>query len=136
MIGVSVGPFAFDATRLAAVAGIVAFLIATEVAARRGHPGVNRWGFRALLGWIIGARAGFVAAHAGDFAAAPLEALMLWQGGFSASAGWLAAAAVLALAAWRGPRGTVLPLIMAGALAGAVHLAALAAVPRPAGRCR
>lgn len=136
MNAVSIGPFAFDASRLAAVAAIGLFLAIAAIAARRSrHPGgglaVEAWAGWAVLAWILGARLGFVLTNAGDFAAAPLDALKLWQGGFSARAGWAAAGVTLAAALLRG-RGAVLrPLLIAAAVTAVAHQAVTAALPRP-----
>ncbi|MCZ0963642.1 TlpA family protein disulfide reductase [Paracoccus benzoatiresistens] len=135
MNAVSIGPFVFDASRLAAVATILLFLTATTIAGRRkrnpDHSGaVEAWAGWAVLAWILGARLGFVLTHASDFAAAPLDALKLWQGGFSARAGWIAAGAALLVAMLKG-RGAVLrPLLIAAALTAATHQAIIAALPR------
>ena len=136
MNAVSLGPFVFDASRLAAIAAVLLFLTVSKIAARRkrqkGHAhAIEAWAGWAVLAWILGARLGFVLTHADDFAAAPLDALKLWQGGFSARAGWIAAGAVLAGAFLKG-RGAVLrPLLVAAALTAMAHQAITAALPRP-----
>lgn len=136
MTAVALGPFVFDASRLAAIAAVLVFLTASKIAARTnrhaGHAGaVEAWAGWAVLSWVLGARLGFVLSHASDFAAAPLDALKLWQGGFSARAGWIAAGAALAVAFLKG-RGPVLrPLLVAAALTALAHQAITAALPRP-----
>ncbi|QIR84936.1 TlpA disulfide reductase family protein [Paracoccus sp. AK26] len=136
MNAVSLGPFVFDASRLAAVAAVLLFLTASRIAARTkrhaGHAGaVEAWAGWAVLAWILGARLGFVLAHADNFTAAPLDALKLWQGGFSARAGWIAAGAALGVAALKG-RGAVLrPLLIAAAITAVAHQTITAALPRP-----
>lgn len=135
MNAVSLGPFAFDAVRLAAGVAIGLFLLVVAIAARRRPADQRRaaeaWAGWAVLAWIVGARIGFVLTHRGDFADAPLDALKLWQGGFSAWAGWVAAGIVLAVALMRG-RGAVLrPLLIAGAVTAIAHQAVTSALPRP-----
>jgi thiol-disulfide isomerase/thioredoxin len=136
MNAASIGPFVFDASRLAAIAAFLVFLIASTIAARRrrhaGHArAVEAWAGWAVLTWILGARLGFVLTHGSDFAAAPLDAVKLWQGGFSARAGWAAAGVVLVIALLKG-RGAVLrPLLIAAALTAVTHQAITAALPRP-----
>ncbi|WP_347140385.1 TlpA disulfide reductase family protein [Paracoccus sp. SSK6] len=136
MNAVALGPFVFDASRLAAIVAVLLFLAVSKIAARTkryaGHAGaVEAWAGWAILAWILGARLGFVLSHASDFAAAPLDALKLWQGGYSARAGWIAAGAVLAVAFLKG-RGAVLrPLLVAAALTAMAHQAITAALPRP-----
>ncbi|TBN37520.1 TlpA family protein disulfide reductase [Paracoccus subflavus] len=136
MNAVSIGPFVFDASRLAAVAAIGLFLAVSAIAVRLGRQRgqgrtVEAWAGWAVLAWILGARLGFVLTNADDFAGAPLDALKLWQGGFSARAGWAAAGATLAAALLTG-RGAVLrPLLIAAAVTAVAHQAVTAALPRP-----
>lgn len=136
MNAVALGPFVFDASRLAAIAAVLLFLASSTIAARRKRHAAHAraieiWAGWAVLAWILGARLGFVLTHASDFAAAPLDALKLWQGGFSARAGWAASVAVLAVAFLKG-RGAILrPLLIAAALTAVTHQAITAALPRP-----
>lgn len=130
MNAVAIGPFVFDAGRLAAVLALLAFSLLAGLLARK-RAGVEAWASWTVLGWLIGARIGFVALNRGDFAGQPLDALRVWQGGFDARAGWVAAAAVLALALWRAGRKVALPLAVAGLVIGLGHQAALRAMPAP-----
>lgn len=136
MNAVAIGPLVLDGARLAALAGLLAFLAMAEAAARlqrRRLPGdAAGWITAALLAWIVAARIGFVAANWPDFAAHPWDSLMLWQGGYLPAAGWAGGAAVLAVALWRRARAAAAPLMLGAAAAMAVHLAVLAALPRPA----
>ncbi|MFC0199655.1 TlpA disulfide reductase family protein [Paracoccus rhizosphaerae] len=134
MNAISIGPFAFDASRLAAVASILLFLVIMELGARYGRQhqrNLGAWAGWLVLAWILGARAGFVISHWGDFAASPLDAFKLWQGGFSAWAGWLAAGAVLFWALLRGHGAVLRPVLIAVAVAVVAHQAITAALPRP-----
>ncbi|SHM02823.1 Thiol-disulfide isomerase or thioredoxin [Paracoccus solventivorans] len=132
MNAVSIGPLVFDGARFAAVAGLFLFAAATEIAARLQHRDAAQWTGIALLAWILGARAGFVAANWPSFATHPLDALRLWQGGFLPAAGWAAGAAVLLLALLRRQRAAALQLAVGGVAALVAHQAATAALTRPA----
>lgn len=132
MNAVSIGPLVFDGARFAAVAGLFLFAVATEIAARLQHRDAAQWTGSALLAWILGARAGFVAANWPSFATHPLDALKLWQSGFLPAAGWAAGAAVLLLALLRRQRAAALQLAVGGVVALVAHQAATAALTRPA----
>ena len=114
MNAVSIGPFAFDGHRLAAVGSLLLFVVVVEIAARlqrRGHPGeTGRWAGYAVLAWVAGARAGFVLANWPSFAAHPLDIVKLWQGGFLPAAGWAAGIALFLLAMLRDATGVLKPL--------------------------
>lgn len=128
---ISIGPFAFDAGRLTALAAIVLFSVAVSLLSRRGKTGAETWVSLSILIWILGARAGFVLLHPDDFARAPLDVIKLWQGGFSATAGWITGGAVLVLAVVRGRRAVISPLLIAATLAGGSHWAVSATLSRP-----
>ncbi|RDW11744.1 TlpA disulfide reductase family protein [Paracoccus thiocyanatus] len=136
MNAVSIGPLVFDGERFAAVVALLLFFLMTEIVARlqgRNLPGdAARWAGIAALAWIGAARLGFVIAHWSDFAAHPLDALKLWQGGFLSGAGWAGGVAVFLLAALRRARAALAPLALGGAVALAAHLAVLAVQPSPA----
>ena len=132
MNAIALGPFVFEAGRLAAIGAILLFTLIVGLLARRGPKGADSWATWAVLGWIIGARIGFVFTHWGDFAAHPLEALAVWQGGFAPRAGWLAGGAVLLVAALRGRQAVLRPLLIAAAITGVAHQATVAILPRPA----
>ena len=120
MNAVSIGPFAFDGHRLAAIGSLLLFTVAVEVSARlqrRGHSGdTGRWAGFAVLAWVLGARAGFVIANWSSFAANPLDIVKLWQGGFLPAAGWAAGIGVFLVALLRDATGVLKPLAF-GALA-------------------
>ncbi|TJZ89927.1 TlpA family protein disulfide reductase [Paracoccus gahaiensis] len=130
MNAIALGPFVFETGRLAAVLAIILFTMIVRLLARRGPKGADSWAIWAVLGWIIGARIGFVVAHWDDFAAHPLDALAVWQGGFAPRAGWVAGGAVLLVAALRGRRTVLRPLLIAAVLTGSAHQAALSLMPR------
>ena len=132
MNAVSIGPFAFDASRLAAVGSILLFLIAAELAAgygRRKQRSLGPLAGRLVVPWILGARSGFLLSNLDDFSAFPLDAFKLWQGGFSAWAGWLAAGAVLLRTMLRGRNESLRPILIAAAVAIVAHQAITAALP-------
>ncbi|ETX27041.1 TlpA family protein disulfide reductase [Roseivivax isoporae] len=134
---VSLGPLVLDGDRAAALVGIGLFLVAVEIADRVG----GRRGTTAALGphaWlllaacIVAARAGFVAAHAESFAAAPRDALKVWQGGFSLAAGAVGGGVAALVLVRRSPR-RALPLVASAALALGGTAAVSAALPDPRG---
>lgn len=132
MTAVSLGPFVLAGDRLAALIGLAAFVLAVEVAEwrrrRRGDAaGLGRWPMLVVLGWVLAARAGYVAANSAVFAARPLDVLKLWQGGFSATVGGYGAAFVIA-ASTLSARRAVAPLIVAAVLAALVSTGAMLAL--------
>ncbi len=98
MNAVALGPLVFAPDRFAAILAIAAFLIASEILARKVDRGFSDWAWKAVLVFIAGARLGHVVLHAQSFASEPLRALAFWQGGFSIEAGILVA---LAYTGWR-----------------------------------
>lgn len=117
MGGLSFGPFALSADRLAAGATLVALMILTSLLARRSGERLNRWATHAVVAGVVAARAGFVAENLGVFAEAPWSALALWQGGFAWLYGALAVAAVTAGHLLRHPGdGLAAAVVLGGAL--------------------
>lgn len=131
MNAVSLGPLVFDGARFAAVVGLLLFFAVTEIMARLHRGDAARWAGFAVLVWIVAARLGFVAVNWPAFAAHPLDALKLWQGGFLPVAGWVGGVAVL-LAAWRRERGALVPLVLGGVAALVAHQAVTVTLTRPA----
>jgi len=129
---ISIGPLVFDGARFAAVVGLLLFFAVAEIMARLQKSDAARWAGFAVLAWIVAARVGFVAANWPAFAAHPLDALKLWQGGFLPAAGWAGGGAVLLAALLRKVRGVALPLALGGVAALIAHLAVTAALMRPA----
>ncbi len=103
MGALTLGPLVLSLDRAYAGLGFAVLLIGAEWLARRSGPSVAAWGWRAAAIAFVGARLGFVAMHASDFAAAPLSALAFWQGGFAAWWGVAAAAVYTAFEARRTP---------------------------------
>lgn len=132
MNAISIGPLVFDGARFAAVVGLLLFFAVAEIMARLQKSDAARWAGFAVLAWIVAARVGFVAANWPAFAAHPLDALKLWQGGFLPAAGWAGGGAVLLAALLRKVRGVALPLALGGVAALIAHLAVTAALMRPA----
>ncbi|CAD7032113.1 DsbE family thiol:disulfide interchange protein [Pseudorhizobium endolithicum] len=97
MNAVSFGPFAFDAERFAAIAGMVVFLAAASVLAHRVDDRLGRWSSWTAVVGLAAARIGHVLQHAGSFASEPWRVLAVWQGGFSWSGGAAGVAVILVL---------------------------------------
>lgn len=136
MNGVSLGPLVMDASRLAFIAAVFAFLLIAEFrgfgpAARARRQGRSTWAYVVLVAWIIGARVGFVLANSASFAAQPWDMLKLWQGGFAPWAGAVAAAGVIAFAGLR-HRAAFAPLALGAVTAAAVFVAMSNAFSSPA----
>lgn len=136
MNGVSLGPLVMDASRLAFIAAVITFLVIAEfrgfgAAACDRRDSRATWAFAVLIAWIIGARIGFVVTNAASFAAAPWDALKLWQGGFAPWIGAAFAAAMIALASWR-RRAEFVPLSLGAVAAAGVFLAMNSAFTGPA----
>ncbi|MCF3932940.1 TlpA family protein disulfide reductase [Acuticoccus sp. M5D2P5] len=104
MTAVTIGPLVFAGDRLAAVAGIAAFLTAAFVLSLALDRRIASWASGALLAGLLAARLGHVALHYDAFAREPLRAFMVWQGGFSLAAG-LAGLALFTGLTLRRPRG-------------------------------
>ena len=87
MNAVAIGPLVFAPDRFAAILAIAAFLFLNEIFSRKVDQRFSGWGWGATLSFIIGARAGHVVQHGGNFLAEPLRAFYIWQGGFMIEAG-------------------------------------------------
>lgn len=136
MNAVGVGPLVFDGARFAGVVALLLFLGVTEIVARL-QPGklpgdAAKWAGFAVLAWIVSARVGFVIANWPVFAAHPLDALKLWQGGFLPAAGWAGGIAVLLVALLRRAPGAALPLALGGVVALVAHQTVTVTLTRPA----
>ncbi len=124
-----------DASRLAFIAAVIVFLVIAEFrgagpAARQGRHARSTWAFAALAAWIIGARAGFVLANLGSFAANPWDALKLWQGSFAPLIGAAFAGVMIAFAGLR-RKVPVMPLALGAVVAAGVFLAVSSAFSGP-----
>lgn len=87
MNAIAIGPLVFAPDRFAAILAIAAFLLLSEILARKVDQRFSSWAWSATLAFIIGARAGHVIQHGESFLAEPLRALYIWQGGFMIGAG-------------------------------------------------
>lgn len=96
MNAVTIGPLVFAPDRFAAILGIAAFMIVSELLARKVDGRFSDWAWKAVVFFIAGARLGHVVANAEGFVAEPLRALAFWQGGFSVVAGISVASAYTA----------------------------------------
>lgn len=88
---------ALSVERLAAVAAIWLFLLATAWVARRETSKAASVGWLASAAGVVVARLGYVAGNFEAFRVEPLSAVYVWQGGFDFIPGVVTAAAVIAL---------------------------------------
>lgn len=133
---ISLGPLTLALERLFAVLGIIAFLIAAGWINRhrsskneckhddRGESTGEKAIWRVLLIGLIGARLGFVLRNWPAFAAEPLTALYIWQGGFAPFIG-LGCAAITLFLSFRHSR-ALLPMAIAFVSSAAAALIATA----------
>ncbi|ODT09028.1 MAG: redoxin [Kaistia sp. SCN 65-12] len=96
MNAIVLGPLMFAPGRFAAIFAVAAFLIASEVLARKVDRRFSSWGWKAVVAFIVGARLGHVLVHLDGFIAEPLRVFAVWQGGFLVWAGVLLAVAYTA----------------------------------------
>lgn len=82
MNAVSIGPLVFAPDRFAAILAIAAFLVVSEILARKVDARFSRWAWGTTVAFIVGARAGHVIQHLDSFLAEPLRMIYIWQGGF------------------------------------------------------
>lgn len=87
MNAVAIGPFVFAPDRFAAILAIAAFLLLSEILARKVDRRFSSWAWGASISFIVGARIGHVLQHVSSFAAEPVRAFYVWQGGFMIEAG-------------------------------------------------
>ena len=106
MNAITIGPLMLSVDRLVALAGILAFLVVTTIAARRAGASVAPWSTTGLVVGIIAARIAHVVINWSKFAEDPLRAVAFWQGGFFWLAGVLAAL-ILLLVQVRDMRGRI-----------------------------
>ncbi|SIT83255.1 TlpA disulfide reductase family protein [Pontibaca methylaminivorans] len=98
MNAVQIGPLVFASDRLVAIIAVLAFFITAELLARwlrEESRVIHFWSFALVVGWIIGARLGFVLDNFESFRAHPLDALKIWQGGFAPFIGAVAVALIM-----------------------------------------
>jgi thiol-disulfide isomerase/thioredoxin len=93
MNAIAIGPLVFAPDRFAAILAIAAFLIASEILARKVDKRFSGWAWGATVAFVVGARADHVIQHLDSFLAEPVRVIYIWQGGFLIWAG-----VVLALA--------------------------------------
>lgn len=87
MNAVAIGPFVFAPDRFAAILAIAAFLLLSEILARKVDQRFSSWAWGATVAFVVGARVGHVIQHASSFLAEPLRVFYMWQGGFMIEAG-------------------------------------------------
>lgn len=94
---ISLGPIALSIERLAAVAAILLFLLATEWGARGETRKAATIAWFAAAGGLAAARLGYVVGNFEAFRIEPLSAVYVWQGGFALIPGVAAAAVIVTL---------------------------------------
>jgi thiol-disulfide isomerase/thioredoxin len=98
------GPLVISFERALAALGLVTLLLVAALLSRRWKsPPLNDWAFAAAVVSVLGARAAFVVDNLPWYAARPVEAFAIWQGGFDAWWGVAAAALFSLHRAWRLP---------------------------------
>ena len=132
MSGLTLGPFSFSAGLLTTFAAMLAVLVIGKRVARgrASEPETALWLIIAAA--LLAARAFYVFIYAGLYAASPLSALDIRDGGFHLTAGLCAGLATAALLAWRQRDRALALLAGAGAGAAVFGVAALAALAMPA----
>lgn len=135
MNAIALGPLVLDAQRLAAVVGMALLLVGAEIADRRLRRSGGAGGIGALAGylvlvWVLAARLAHVVLNWPAFAAAPLDVLRVWQGGFEPGWGFAVAFVALLLMGWRAPALAV-PLAGVAAVAAMVGQITALALERP-----
>ena len=83
MSAVTIGPFAFSAERLSVLLGLLAFMLVAGVLAGRVDKRFGPWTTVVVLAALAAARLGHVVEYWESFAAEPLRAFAIWQGGVS-----------------------------------------------------
>ena len=131
MSGLTLGPFSFSAGLLTTFAAILAVLFVGKRVARGRASEIETSLWIIIAVALLAARAFYVFIYAGLYAANPLSALDIRDGGFNLTAGLCAGLATAALLAWR-QRERLALLAGAGAGAAVFGLVALAALAMPA----
>lgn len=90
MNGIALGPLVLAADRFAVMLGIMVFIAATAILARRIDQRFDPWSWWALAGGIAAARIGHVVINWNSFAGEPWRMIALWDGGFYWPAGAVA----------------------------------------------
>lgn len=117
---ITLGPLVFSAARAGLVAGALLLLLGGEWLSRRIDRRFWPWVMATLAAALASGRVGYVLNHASTFAAEPLRALAIWDGGLA----WpwaLASAVVMTILVLRRPRWISIGI---GLLSASVALAA------------
>ncbi|MFH1340466.1 MAG: TlpA disulfide reductase family protein [Pseudomonadota bacterium] len=80
---ITLGPLALASDRLAAILGIMVFLVVGSLLAARYDRRLAPWTTTAVLSGLIAARAAHVLFHIDSFMDEPWRVAYVWQGGFS-----------------------------------------------------
>jgi thiol-disulfide isomerase/thioredoxin len=88
MNAIAIGPFVFASGEVAAILGILAFILLTSILARRVDRSIAPWSTWAMVAGVVAARLGHVGLHWQSFRTEPLRAFAFWQGGFEPVAGF------------------------------------------------
>lgn len=87
MNAVAIGPLVFAPDRFAAILAIAAFLLASEILARKIDGRFSAWAWGSIVVFIVGARFGHVLQHLDSFLVEPMRIFYMWQGGFAIGIG-------------------------------------------------
>ncbi|MBC7283270.1 TlpA disulfide reductase family protein [Hoeflea sp.] len=79
----TLGPLAFATDKLAAILGIMVFLVVGSLLAARYDRRLAPWTTSAVVSGLLAARAAHVLSHIDSFMEEPWRAVYVWQGGFS-----------------------------------------------------
>ncbi|NYS59752.1 redoxin family protein [Vreelandella salicampi] len=90
MNAIALGPVLLSLPRLYAFASALLLIIAARYLLGLPKPVYQRWFTGLMIAWLIGARVGHIALNAESYAAAPWDAIKLWQPGYHGLWGMLA----------------------------------------------
>ncbi|GAA6733631.1 TlpA disulfide reductase family protein [Thermus oshimai] len=126
MDALTLGPLALPWTRVQVALGLLAFLLAAGVLARRVDPRLNAWASNAVFWGLVGARLGFVLENLSIYAKDPLSVLYVWQGGFDPWWGILVGGGYTLMTL---PKALLRPALLSALAGGVVFLLVLALSP-------
>ncbi|MYL22848.1 redoxin family protein [Halomonas alkaliantarctica] len=90
MNAIALGPLLLSLPRLYAFACALLLIIAARYLLGLPQSLRQRWVTGLMIAWLVGARVGYIALNVESYAAAPLDAIKLWQPGYHGLWGMLA----------------------------------------------